>query len=520
MLLLYKRSKRHLFAILAGGCGLSFLFSIYCEHRHQEFNFFMLVTRAWELGAGCLLAIWHAHRKQTAPQPKWQSTVLGSAGLLTILGCTVFYSSATRFPGYEAIPPVLGALLLLCAQGGVTNRVLALRPFVVIGLISYSLYLWHWPLLSFAATVDSGETPGRSRAALMLAAAALATLSYRFIEQPFRTARYANRRSVFWVYGSLIVCTLLCGYAFSKTLGFARRAPQLAWFERSLELGRAHPCIGYADKGPILTRDCVPETSSSPLVALLGDSHAEAIESTVKQKAARAGEHMLVMTSYSCPPLRGFTRTAPGLPQYAHACAQFNQSALDIVSRRPDVKVVVLIGSWPMAKETRFVPDNDPLDLHHVSPDQSRANLLKGLEAEVHQLEASGKQVVLLDDWPSINFAPIDHLRYVELPVRHVFADLLTGKPVPDASATSIARADTVVPSAEAVRLSLIAFAQSDPNLHFIDTKQMVCTLSVCNFSDGTNLFYTDGNHVSRFGAERILGNLDFAAIQSQRLIQ
>lgn len=171
----------------------------------------------------------------------------------------------------------------------------------------------------------------------------------------------------------------------------------------------------------------------------------------------------------------------------------------------------MLIGSWAMVKDDRFVPDSDPYDSHHVTPDQSRNNLLQGLEEEVRRLEASGKHVILLDDWPSIDFAPIDHLRYADLPARRRLADLLVGSTLSNASATSIARKETVLPSAEAVRRSLLAFARADPGLQFIDTKQTVCTEADCAFSDGINLFYTDGNHMSRFGAERILLQLHFA---------
>ena len=86
------------------------------------------------------------------------------------MACVSVYTPAIRFPGYEAIPPVLGTLLILHFENGIANRFLSMRAMVAVGLISYSLYLWHWPLLSFAAIIDSETTPVSLRAMLMLLA--------------------------------------------------------------------------------------------------------------------------------------------------------------------------------------------------------------------------------------------------------------------------------------------------------------------------------------------------------------
>jgi len=155
------------------------------EFHHSEFNFYLPFTRAWELGAGVLLAFYEAHAKRPSFNKGTQS-LLSILGLVLIVGSVCLYSPGIRFPGYEAIPPVPGSVLMLASPMGLANRMLALSPFVGVGLISYSLYLCHWPLLSFFALIVPAPASAINLAFLMGCAFVLATLSYFLVEQPLR----------------------------------------------------------------------------------------------------------------------------------------------------------------------------------------------------------------------------------------------------------------------------------------------------------------------------------------------
>jgi SGNH domain (fused to AT3 domains) len=134
--------------------------------------------------------------------------------------------------------------------------------------------------------------------------------------------------------------------------------------------------------------------------ALLGDSHAEAIADTLRPVVSRSGRQLLVPASFSCPPVSGYTRSIADIPQFADACARLNTRALDLILRRPDVKVVYLAGSWPMVAGDKFLPSGSIQNRDSISPDDSRRNIEQGLKNEVATLEGAGKQVVLIDDWP------------------------------------------------------------------------------------------------------------------------
>lgn len=148
--------------------------------------FYEMPARFWELAAGGLIAASPARAL-----PRW----LPSAGIvLTLAACAL---PLGHFPGIGALPAVLGACAILAAvHGGGTNALLRAKPMVGVGLISYSLYLWHWPLLAFYRTTSIGEGDIQVKLGLCGVAVLLAIASYRYVEQPFRRMRFRSGRTV------------------------------------------------------------------------------------------------------------------------------------------------------------------------------------------------------------------------------------------------------------------------------------------------------------------------------------
>ncbi len=510
MLLLYKKGKKRLFGVLSVLCLLSLLTSIYMEFHHAEFNFYLPFTRAWELGAGVLLAFYEAHAKRPV-LTKGVQNVLSALGLVLIVGSVCMYTPGIRFPGYEAIPPVLGSVLMLASPRGLANRVLALSPFVWVGLISYSLYLWHWPLLSFFALIVPAPASAINLMFLMGCAFVLATLSYFLVEQPFRKRVAPTSAGLIFRYASCSAAFLLAASMIYFSGGVPGRARQLAATERSLDLDRPHTCLTMLDTRPNLEPGCVPPAGAGATIALLGDSHAEALQPALEEYAEAHGEQLLIMAMPSCPPLQGVTRFVADAPLFAMNCARFNEETVRLVSVRNDVKYVLLTGSWPMVQEDVFLPADFHGDWRASSDDQHVTYLLQGLEAEVRSLEAAGKHVIVVDDNPSLRLNPLARLRYADLPVRREIVNLFMGHPIEDALAHSVARAQTVNPAAEDVRLRLLSLTRTDPQLTVIDTKSIFCDETACALSDGENLFYTDANHISHFGEQRVVERIDLA---------
>ncbi|NBV22704.1 MAG: acyltransferase [Proteobacteria bacterium] len=209
--------------VLAAG---SFGLSVVGTYTHAWATFFLLPTRAWELMAGGLLAM----ANQQNLLGCWRKEALGWIGTALIIGPVLLYSETTRFPGLAAVPPCLGAILLISSSErgfSMAGRLLASRPLVLIGLISSSLYLWHWPLLVFSRYSLAGDLSLTTRISLLVASIGLALLSWKFVETPFRRRLVIRQRSGVFVFAGVSLGLLVVGgWLIVHNSGFpARIAP-------------------------------------------------------------------------------------------------------------------------------------------------------------------------------------------------------------------------------------------------------------------------------------------------------
>jgi peptidoglycan/LPS O-acetylase OafA/YrhL len=203
-------NSRATFGWLVGLIGLSSLaYSIWLTPLSPGVAYFATTTRAWELALGGALAVFPVGRALSQPI----RAGLGLAGLGAIVAACLAYSDQTSFPGYAALLPTLGAaaVILSCGARPVwsAGRVLNSRPLQYFGDISYSLYLWHWPLIVLYGAVAARTIGPRSGLALFLTAVALAHLSKVFVEDPFRAARFAVGRTLMAGAGAIALLVMI-----------------------------------------------------------------------------------------------------------------------------------------------------------------------------------------------------------------------------------------------------------------------------------------------------------------------
>ena len=176
--------------VLAVGALASFLYSIHETSSNPPWGYFSPITRAWELALGGLVAIATPWLVKT---PKLVVHLLGTAGLAATIASVFVYDSHTAYPGYAAALPVVGTGVLIAAGSassqGAVQGLLGWAPFQWIGARSYSLYLWHWPILIIAAQHLDHSLTGLQRLECVTAAVLLAALTYRLVENPIRHAR-------------------------------------------------------------------------------------------------------------------------------------------------------------------------------------------------------------------------------------------------------------------------------------------------------------------------------------------
>src|SRR4051794_39161265 len=255
---------RFVLAVMLG----SFALNILLTPPPPPATFSLPLTRAWELMAGALVARWQ-------PTSGTRSGLTAATGGIAICVSLFWFNSRTVFPGWAAALPVAGTMLLICSKESLFNRaVLGNRSVVNIGLISYPLYLWHWPLLVFAQLYRSGVPLTILQRILILALSfALAWLTYKFIEKPIR---FGKRRVVAGLVTSMAL--IACVITF-PALGYMPPPPepirQLVNITNDGAGWRVHECMLLDNDTNDFSKDCAE--TRRPLVLVWGDSTASAL---------------------------------------------------------------------------------------------------------------------------------------------------------------------------------------------------------------------------------------------------
>nr|WP_315401245.1 acyltransferase family protein [uncultured Duganella sp.] len=495
-LLLLRRLRWRTGPALAALAALSLLASAWLTARNPTAAFFLLPTRAWELGVGALLAHYGARGLPPALLRGPAREALGGVGLLALLYAIVAFDHNTPFPGVAAAVPVFGTAMLIGAAGSAVNRVvLSNKALVFIGLVSYSWYLWHWPLLSFARLAADRPLPPATALTLAALAFVLAVLSWRFVERPFR-APGASDGATLRRYGAATALMLAVGVALVAGRGWQQRLPeQFASLERSGQVV-PDPCLApYGVSAPALGPACAGGAGG---VALIGDSHAAALAPGLRALAAEHGLGYMQLTKASCPHLDGVTRRMPNHPGHDRECAAYNQAALARLRADPALTVVFVAGYWsaPFDDEDagqRYVPAARP-DAG-VSPQASRRYLDEGLAATVRALAQAGKTVVLVKDVPRFPFDPVRAVAAEAIPWRKRLAAALGARPA--GGAGQVRAADRRDPA----DATIDALAARAPRVAVLDPATALCADGPCRYSGHGHLYYVDAQHLSAAGA-------------------
>jgi peptidoglycan/LPS O-acetylase OafA/YrhL len=336
-LMLAARLRIRIVAIAALLGAGSFLLNIALIAANPVATFYLPFTRAFELLVGAALACgWINVNHSTAPSDRraWAGVALIAAGAIIL-------DSQRAFPGWWALLPVAGTALLLSAPAAWTNRVvLASPPLVWIGLISYPLYLWHWPLLVFGASIKFGPLTLVERELLLLASTLLAWATYRFIETPFRFG--IPRAGKMMSLGAGMAMVAIAGVAVVWGRGFDFRLPPeiraMANVQTEGFKWRAHECLLDLSYETTFADSCV-ERDRRPLILIWGDSTAGALLPGLRLAQKERGFGIAQLTSSSCiPALNADIASTPN-------CRAMNDKVFAMIRQiRPEI--VLLHGTW------------------------------------------------------------------------------------------------------------------------------------------------------------------------------
>ncbi|HKQ31055.1 MAG TPA: acyltransferase family protein, partial [Burkholderiales bacterium] len=261
---------------------LSFAFAEWGWRNYPVINFYFTPTRAWELLLGSLLAYAHFNKPLYERVSPVLSDVLSATGLLLIAGAILFYDQTTPFPSVYALVPTAGAAMVLgfARKESWSGRLLSLPWLVGIGLMSYSAYLWHFPLFAFAKIRSQVDLSTLVTWLIIGATFLFAYVSWKYVETPFRQ-RSASRASVFTVAGAFSVMFMIVGMLGSVNNGFPSRLTkdQLVAYQRIIESNSGGPNFGTCQfqvekvEASLAKKFDACAKTNPPALVLIGDSH-------------------------------------------------------------------------------------------------------------------------------------------------------------------------------------------------------------------------------------------------------
>jgi peptidoglycan/LPS O-acetylase OafA/YrhL len=456
--------------------------------------FYLGPTRAWELLCGAVLAL----GRVPAIRHPLLGEALGVLGLASIAAGTVLLSQESTFPGVTALLPCLGAALVIHSgehRSTLVSRLLSLRGFVFVGLISYSLYLWHWVFFVFARHLAMRELHVPELLGLIALSVLVSALSWRFIEQPFRRgsaarasaapapAPAASPQRVFALAAVASGALAALGVALVALEGWPGRlnAQALAFAE-----GQSSVWTQRAECEGLICEVGTP-SPGAPRILLWGDSHAAALAPALGAVAADQAIAPIVAFKISCPPLVGYRNFG----KQPIDCAPFVDDVLRFVAER-NVRHVVLHARWPWyvegTRNEQITAPHAQLAPGRYDPDANEQAFATLLGRTIDALQARGARVTIVTSVPEVGVdAP-------ELLARHA----LRGAALPQVDAAQFerrtARAHAAIDAAIAAR----------PDVEARHPSALLCRDGGCVLAHDGRALYHDDDHLSIEGARHV----------------
>ena len=394
LLALAYRFRANVFWLTLGLLVVSFGVNVGGIEQYASATFYSIASRAWELLIGALLACLSLGRGPAALVAAVDGSnvarrdALSVAGLALIVAACLLVRGGKGFPGWWALLPTLGAACLIAAGplAWVNRVILSNRLLVWVGLISYPLYLWHWPLLSYAQIVESGVPALKIRIAAVVAAVILAWLTYRLVEQPIRRQRH-HGGMVAVVLALLVVALGAFGGWVYQQEGRPQRASivENANAQKSLILvedrDNAAACKKEYGFETIYEYCLKAQIGRAPTVALIGDSHAYHVVAGLTRYYNARGENLVY-----------FGTAIPLIDAPASTTDYYQQATpkmLELALGTDSIKKVII----------------STILKHETDSDHGRL-LVAQFRKTIKAFLDAGKEVMYLYDVPTLDFDP------------------------------------------------------------------------------------------------------------------
>ncbi len=487
-------SRRWHVPVIAAVSVASFLLCVWLTAHNPDAAFYLLPARAWELGLGGFLAI-GAHEIRN----RWARELLALAGLAAILFAVFQFSDDTPFPGWRVAIPAIGTAAILSAgrSGSLVNRVLAITPLTFIGKVSYSFYLWHWPVILAFTYGALSPTSIETSLLSVVVSFVLAVLSWQYVERPFRQRRLLpDAKSLFAGAAFASAATVGVGLLLYVSHGLPQRhrpevlalGPNVSQRQPSRpECHDVTPQRAAADRLCIRGAPGVP-----PSFVLAGDSHANALSDGLFAAARNrrvAGVHF---TGADFAPLPG------RLPLDGAEEDKLTPTFATYLRQHPNIRTIVLTAFW-----SQYSTGGNYRSRPRIYTDEG----YDGSGAAYNPIAFHHALERFIKGFPDRNFIILDDVPTGEALHPREYARVLYASGSPPVPGLPRASADAQRASYEPI---LKAVAEANRNVVYVPVLRRLCGPDICPLflQDGV-LRYRDGDHLSRRGSESLAPALE-----------
>ncbi len=501
---------RRAFLVVVGLLGvLSLVFSIYYTSAAPAQAYFVTPTRMWEFTLGAVAALVLGSRQFSQA---W-GNLLGWLGLALILGSAYFYTDLTPFPGWAALVPTVGTVLILACGGKSTitgaHWWLSLRPATAIGDWSYAIYLWHWPVVIFSPYISEQAQSWYIKVLLIVGVVVLSALSTRFFETPIRRAKIllptwrtmaaaASGMVMVIVTGTVAVSSMEtsaseatatedsacygyralqnpseCGSPFEGEGGLSPSPAEVTEQNQQEEFPGCQ-----ADTDVEGVQECwlgAEESDADGTIAVFGDSHATMWMPALDRIADQEGKRLLALTRSACSPRGG------EVGEDSSECLKSNEEIIERVAADPNIETVIMAGS-----QIHGDFDDPGRDLGLNSEEFDLDGTALAMYDPIARWLASDKQVAVFGEVPRMNYETREEETLPECVALNE----------DELSACNDQVEDTRVRDRWLTRSAEVF--EAEENYHFVPTEDLVCREGTCYAVLGGAITYRDNSHLSQ----------------------
>ena len=494
--IIFKYYKKYLFTALTFGLILSLLLAEYGSRNFSALNFYILPTRIWELLLGSIIAYFES-KNIIINKYKILSLVFPSLGILMIGYSAIFFNHlGPRHPSFYTLIPIFGVALIICFSNKdeIINKILSSRIFVGIGLISYSLYLWHYPIFAFARIAEFSEGNITKKIFLALIIILLSIFTYFFIEKPFRNKKNNFKKIIFLLIFSSLIVIIFNSIIILKN-GVKERMPRIL---QDVTIEEHHKLIKNSNNEECLSlkKGCIFNPSSNKKVYIIGDSHAATLAFGLKDKLVNKNYQFITSLLGSCGFFPGFDLVDLKDKKIDSNCNDIYFNTLKKELNKNSNSLIIFNAALPLYLNNKYFIGED-WDMSYVSNNKFDS-LQSSFRSTINELAKKNK-IILVYPHPEADLdVPKTILNL------HLKSDLIINKNLDTKNfiTTSYQAYNEWTKSSFELLESI-----NSKNIYKIYPHKLLCNTLVidrCLTHNNSNIYYYDRVHLSSEGAKMV----------------